>query len=170
MIPSGPAYDVLAVFAGIVLLGCMLGLLWSLWKWGVDQRDGWRDTEHPGATEHEPALAKREALVIARSPLLAHVDTTWAEQVGRLADEVTGRLTAAEQQIYGAGRHRMYGARDPLLDALLTKTQLLFVDALELAGETPPETFGPRESELALVRTEQSWEQAALIDVEAVAK
>lgn len=41
--------------------------------------------------------------------------------------------------------HAAIGRRDPRIDALLTKTQKLFVQTLERAGETPPQSFGPRE-------------------------
>lgn len=82
------------------------------------------------------------------------------------------------------GRHRLEDGqqRDPLMSALVTRTQAMFVHTLKSAGEAAPDTFGPREDDIVQPRRVQwmaeqprtplsawsagAWEQAALIDVE----
>jgi glyoxylase-like metal-dependent hydrolase (beta-lactamase superfamily II) len=90
------------------------------------------------------------------------------QRAGRFADFVTDLLTRAERKVYGPGRHRVVAMRaedrDPLMRALLTKTQAMFVGALEAAGETPPDTFGPPEPMLRRIvwDAQTGWQQPEL--------
>jgi hypothetical protein len=164
----------LAYITGIALVVLFVAVALWLRRLIADRRDGWQADKHEGATEDSPALAvkaKESALVIARSPLLDRVDAEWAEQAGRLADEIAGRMTRQERLIYGAGRHRAAGVRDPRRFDLDRPTEAFEIIAENETGHRPLE-LGPREVDLRPQRLvwdpsqPDVWRQESLLEIE----
>lgn len=109
---------------------------------------GWDSTEEQ--VIEGVVILRAEPVVQYREPI----------QVRRVRVSHASPETATGSPAY-PGRHRRTGAPTPREAALTTRTQAMFVRALEQAGETPPATFGPREPVHTRTYTE-AWEQPPL--------
>lgn len=174
------AHPIAGIYAVALFVRCIV----QMGRWQQQQQEdrhyadvrAWRDV----AAEETQAL--KPVTVVRREPLAA-----WREaQPGETPGTVEPDDAPAPEWTVGTseGRHHFrdqveaawhwhrplhaaIGRRDPRIDALLTKTQKLFVQTLERAGEQPPTSFGPREPIFRRIEwtDETGWQQPQL-DVE----
>lgn len=126
--------------------------------------DTWRDAvpgETPGTVVPDDAPAP---VYIARTP--RRIALARAEDAGRAAER---RVSQQQKRRQGVGRHRAELRDDTAVletvHGLATATQVDFVNALKVAGEEPPKSFGPPELMHRRVVWQDeppTWEQTAL--------
>ena len=153
--------------AGVVAVVWFLRCYKQLGKWQQQQREDRHYADVRAWREHadEQTATLRPVVVIARSPLLDEPVIERAEGRADGRHHYDGDVHAARHN------HRPLhaftgGERSLLARALFTKTQAMFVRALETAGETPPDTFGPPEPMMRRIVWDPSqpevWRQESL--------